>query len=64
MIRRITIVIFLSFFSVPLWAQTQSLLKELNPAAPTAFDAGETVVYRITASCNNLTGGCGNLDIS
>ena len=52
------------FASVPAWAQNQSLLKELNPATPTAFAPGATVVYRVTASCNNLTGGCGNLNIS
>ncbi|MCB1588726.1 MAG: hypothetical protein KDI56_07470, partial [Xanthomonadales bacterium] len=52
------------FASVPAWAQNQSLLTELNPATPTAFAPGATVVYRVTASCNNLTGGCGNLNIS
>ncbi len=45
-------------------AQTQSLTKILEPATPTAFAPGATVVYRVTASCNNLVGGCGDLSIT
>lgn len=42
---------------------TQSFVKVLDNANP-SVQPGETVIYRLSMSCNSLTGGCGRLTIT